>query len=295
MPMRMVMSVFMMMVMRMVAVIVRVLRFVAATSMIVLVFIAVPMIVIMRVPVRMAVAVVMFVSMIVIMIMIMIMCVPVCMVMSVPVSAVMVVLMHMIVCMAVSVIVIMRVSMCMVVIVPMPVVMVMMVRMRGVGFLGQHRIFPLCEKRIGGADHHAQHVRLIRQVAGACAVADRFDDDRGDAAREAVHGRSDNARSRWRRHLHAVVGRGNRQSAHHFQRGRGRHRINAVIDVDPARAQRHGRAVDALDIQRIDRQRDADHVNDRIDRADFVKMHPINRDAVDLRFRDGDFFENGKT
>jgi len=238
------------------------------------VLVSMPVLMLMSVSMRMAVAVIVIVSMRVL--------VPVLMVMLVPMG------------MSMPMLMLMRMPMLMLMRMPMLVVMVMMVRMRGEGFLRQHRIFPLREKRIGGADHNAQHVRLVRQVAGACAVADRFDDDRGDAAREAVNDRSDNARSRWRRHLHAVVGRGDRQPAHHFQCGWGWHRINAVVDVDPARTQRYRRAIDALDIQRIDRQGDADHVNDRIDGADFVKMHPIDRDAMDLRFRDGDFFKNGK-
>ena len=54
-------------------------------------------------------------------------------------------------------------------------------------------------------------------------------------------------------------------------------------DLDEPVARRHRRADDSLDAQQIEPDRRADDVGDRIDGADFVEVHLLDRRAVHLR------------
>jgi len=67
-----------------------------------------------------------------------------------------------------------------------------------------------------------------------------------------------------------------------------------VIALDRARAERDGGAIDVFRLQRVESQRNADYVYDRIDRADFVEMDFLDRNAMYFAFRDADLFEYGK-
>lgn len=216
----------------------------------------------------------------------------------------MVMLMRMIVIMVVMlmfmrVIVIMVMVMVMVsVLMRMAMTMMMMrmlMRRRGIRQVRRQGCGPFGNVGIGRTYDDPQHVGLIRQVARPRAVADRFDDHRRQSARKVVHDRCDDACACRRRHFHRIGGRRDRQPAHHFQRGRSRNRINAVIAFDRARAERHRRAVDRLRLQGVERQRDADDIGDRINRPDFMEMHFFQRQAVDFAFRNGDFFEDRQT
>ena len=231
------------------------------------------------VPMIVTVAVFMLMSMMMLMVMVMMMIVPVIMVMM------MIMVVMMTVPMMVPVIVIVMMMMMM---------MMMLVRMNvlGVNKLMSRR--PLRHIRIGRADDDAQHVRPVRQVARTGSVADRFDDHLRQSGGEAACESRYDAGAGRRRHLHLVVGLRDRQPAHHLERGRRRDRIQAVIAAHRSRSERHGGAVYVIGIERIERERDADHVDDRIDRADFVKMHLFERNAVNFAFGDADFFENGQ-
>lgn len=67
-----------------------------------------------------------------------------------------------------------------------------------------------------------------------------------------------------------------------------------MVAAHRSRAERDGGAVDRLGLQRIERQRDADDVDDGIDRAYFVEVHLRERNAVDFGFGDSDFFEDSQ-
>lgn len=175
------------------------------------------------------------------------------------------------------------------------VMMVMMLagkRLFGMNMLAGRPFRDICVCR---TYDDAQHVRLARQVARPGAVADRFDDHRRKPFGEIVHDGGYDSRTGRSRHLHRIVGRGDRKPAHHFERCRRGYRIQAMVASDRSRAERDRGAINRLGLQRIERQRDADHVDDRIDRAYFVEMHLLERNAVDLALGDSDFFEYGQT
>lgn len=106
---------------------------------------------------------------------------------------------------------------------------------------------PFVHIRIRFSYYDPQHVRLIRQVTGTCAVADRVDDHRRQAACELVHQAGYDSGARRCRHLQGIRSRHNRQSAHHLERRRSRHRINAMIAMDRSRAERYRGGVNFLD------------------------------------------------
>lgn len=153
---------------------------------------------------------------------------------------------------------------------------------------------PFCDIGVSRADDDAQHVRLVRQIARSGAVTDRLYDHRRKTFGEIVHDGGYDSRAGRSRHLHRIVGRGDREPAHHFERGRCGYRIQAVVASDRSRAERDGSAINRLGLQRIERQRDADYVDDRIDRAYLVEMHLLERNAVDFALGDADFFEYGQ-
>ena len=63
-------------------------------------------------------------------------------------------------------------------------------------------------------------------------------------------------------------------------------------DLDEAVPGRHRRANDAFDAQQIEADRRADDVGNRIDGADFVKMHFLDRRAVHLGLGLGQLVED---
>ncbi len=57
-----------------------------------------------------------------------------------------------------------------------------------------------------------------------------------------------------------------------------------MFGVDGATADVNGRAVNPVDAEQVEGEADADDIADGIDRADFVKMHLFDIDAVDSGF-----------
>lgn len=235
--------------------------------------------------VRTAVVVLVFMVVVVVMIMIVMMV----LVFKVMVMIVIVMMMYM------SVIMLVLVVMMPVPVIMRMVVMVMMMVVR------MHRLVnmrmggrPFRDIRVDRADDDPQHVRLVRQIARPGAVADRFHDHRRQPFGEIVHDGRNDARPGRCRHFHRVIGLRDRQSAHHLERSRGGNRIQPVVAAHRSRAERHGGAVYIFGLQRIERKRDADDVDDRIDRADLVKVHVFNRNAVNFPFGDADFFEDSQ-
>ena len=81
--------------------------------------------------------------------------------------------------------------------------------------------------------------------------------------------------------------------AENFQRGGGRHRETAVRAIDPAGALGDWRGEHARFAEQLERDAAADDVDDRVHRADLVKMHLVRRHAVNLALGHGDSAENG--
>lgn len=180
--------------------------------------------------------------------------------------------------------------------VPMMVVMMMLVVMVRVRFrsvmVKLH--LPLAHVRVEMPDDGAKYVRLAGKFARAGAVADRFDDHRREALRELVHDRGNYACAGRRRHLELVRCRRDRQALHHLESRRRRNRVQAVIALHSARTERYRGRVNAFRLQRVDGQRNADHVGDRIDGADFVEVDLLDGNAVNFPFGGGDFLEDGQ-
>lgn len=195
----------------------------------------------------------------------------------------------------IMVVMIMRMLVMMVVIMTVMVMMIIM-RVLMMVVMGQMlmRELPFADIRVHLPDNDAQHVRLLRQVACACAIADAVYDHRREAFGKLVDDACDNAGACRRCHFHRVRCGSDRHANHHFERSRRRHRVNAVIDMDRAGTERYWRSINALDIQRVDGQCYADNIDDGIDGSDFVEMHFLDGGAVNFGFRDGDFFENGQ-
>ncbi len=245
---------------------------------------------IMRMPVSVVVMVMVIGVMVaVLMVMVIVMSVMVPVLMMVIVMSVMVPVLMVVMVMS------MMAAVLMVVIMPMFMMMMVMIMLMMMSVLVMERFrgqLPFAKQRVRLPDDDAKDVRLRRQISRTGAVPDRFDDHRRDAAGKFVDEPGDNACTGRRRHLLLVWSRRDRQAAHHFQRGRRRHRIEAMVAVDRSGAKRNGRGDDFLDMQRVDRERHTDHIDDRIDRTHFVEMHLIHRDVVNFRFGYADFIEN---
>lgn len=67
-----------------------------------------------------------------------------------------------------------------------------------------------------------------------------------------------------------------------------------MIAAYRSRSERHGGTVDELGLKRIERQSYTDHIDDGVNRANLVKMHLFERNAVNFTFGDADFFEDGQ-
>lgn len=258
--------------------------------------------VVMVVMMSMMVIVMVIMAMIMMVIMIMVVTMLVIMMMVMMVMIVMMVMMVMIVVMIVMMI--MMVIVIMVVMMPVVVVMIMIMGMAMavvVMMLMRVRLprmdrvqtrLPMVHVLVGGTRHDAQHVRLVRQVARPGAVADRFDNHRRQPFGKFVDDAGDDAGSRRRRHFHRVRGRRDRQAAHHFQRRRRGHRVQAVIAAHRPGSEGNGGAINEFRLQRIERQRHADDVDDRVDRTDFMEMDFLHRNAVNFAFGNADLFKN---
>ena len=76
--------------------------------------------------------------------------------------------------------------------------------------------------------------------------------------------------------------------------GRRRHRQHAMLRLHRAAAEVERRAVDRVDAQQLETQARADDIGDRIHRADFVKMHFLDRHLVHGGFRLAQSLEHGR-
>ena len=137
---------------------------------------------------------------------------------------------------------------------------------------------------VGLADQHAQHVRRLAEVAmrprrsrrrrsriagngpneAACAVSS-----------SAPVGVSSSA---------SRAAREDRRVAEQAHRRRRRHREHAVRRVDHPAADVQRRADDAVGLEPVEREHRADDVDDRVERADLVQVHALDRHLVDGRF-----------
>ena len=133
------------------------------------------------------------------------------------------------------------------------------------------------------ADQHAQHVRRRRIVAVAGAVADALDRHRRNRAERRGVGRHDQRAGR--RHellLHRAAV--DRRVAEQPHRRRRRHRKHAVRRAPPCRrrrsaASRRSRSAPTHSM----REHGADDVDDRVEGADLVQVHLLDRHLVDGR------------
>lgn len=142
------------------------------------------------------------------------------------------------------------------------------------------------------ADNDPQDVRLIRKIPGTGPVADRFDNHRRQPFAELVGQPADDSCAGRRRHFHRIRGWSDRQSLHHFQRRWRGDRVDAVIAAYRPRTERNRRADDFLDLERVDRKRYADDIDDGVDGADFVEVNRFDRNIMYFGLGDRNFLEN---
>ena len=133
------------------------------------------------------------------------------------------------------------------------------------------------------ADEHAQHVRRVRQVAIAGAVADAVDRHRRHGTERRRIARDQQRAGR--RHEFALNAGGiYRRPAEQLHGGRRRNRKVAVRRLHHAAADVQRRADDAIGTEPLHRKDGADDVDDRVERADLVQMNLLDRNLVDGRF-----------
>ena len=135
-----------------------------------------------------------------------------------------------------------------------------------------------------GPDHRPQRVRTaLPGIRGAEAVPDPFRGHRGPAA-EGV-GEPGQDRSRRRGALEAgPVGEGG-NAAEQQARGRRGNLQGAVLRLDRAAAEIDGRRDDPIRSEVVDAGDGAHDVHQRVEGAQFVKMHGLGGHPVDLRLR----------
>jgi hypothetical protein len=258
----------------------------------------VPVVVIMVMTVIVPVVVIMVMTVIVPVVVVkaMPMVVPVVMVMVMPVIVPVVVVMVMTVIVPVVVIMVMPVIvpvvvvMVMPVIVPVVVVMVMPMVVPVVVVMVMTVIVPVVVvKAMAGAggifsDHGPKHVRLIGQLHRSRPVTDRFHHHRRELRRKFLHNPGYNAGAGRRSQFGPVRCGGDRQSFHHFQCGRRRHRVQAVGAPDHPGSKRNGGSNDFVDLQRINGQGNSDDIDNRVDGSHFVKVDGFHCCSVYLGF-----------
>lgn len=178
--------------------------------------------------------VLMLIIVIVLVTMIAIVMMPFSMMMVMVMIVMMVVMMMVMIMMIVLVIVIvvmlvfMLMFMPMIMVVPVVVVVMMMMVLMGMRMLGRNMrmaCFPFRDILVHRTDDDPQHVRSVRQIAGSGSVPDGLDDHRRQPFGEVVYDAGDDPGPRRRSHLHRIVGRGDRQAAHHLERSRCRNRV----------------------------------------------------------------------
>jgi len=149
--------------------------------------------------------------------------------MMVMVMIVMMVMVVMIVMMVIMMIMMMLVFMPMIMIMVVPVVVVvMMMLLMGVRMLGRNMrmaCFPFRDILVHRTDDDPQHVRPVRQIAGTGSVPDGLDDHRRQPFGEVVYDAGHDPGPGRRSHLHRIVGRRDRQTAHHLERSRRRNGV----------------------------------------------------------------------
>ncbi len=118
------------------------------------------------------------------------------------------------------------------------VVMLMMVLVHMLIFAGHDIVvdMELRQVRIAVAHDDPKHVRLVRQVARACAVANGLNDHRRQAGAEFVHQAGDDSCASRGSHFQSIFRVCDRQPFHHFKCGGSRYGINAVVAVNDAGA-----------------------------------------------------------
>ena len=116
----------------------------------------------------------------------------------------------------------------------------------------------------------------------AGAQADRLDRQGRQRTEPLDDGRQDRGAG-GRGQLHLDHRLGQRNASEQLGRGGRGQRHPAVGRLDPAAARRDRAGLEAIDAQQVEPDRRADDVDDRVDRADFVKMDLGQVDAVDPR------------
>ena len=106
---------------------------------------------------------------------------------------------------------------------------------------------------------------------------------------ESIDNRFENGRAGWRGQLGLDRHVGQRDALEQLGGPRRRHRANAVGDADRAPSGRNPAGDDLIGPQHVKADRGADDIDNRVDRADFVKMDPVDRRSVHagLGLRDG--------
>ena len=110
--------------------------------------------------------------------------------------------------------------------------------------------------------------------------------------REARSQRLHDRRARRRDQLRLQAGRIHRRILQQFHGRRSRHRKRSVRALHRPAAHIQRRTDDLIHAQRLGPNRRADDIHDRIHRADFVKMHGLDRSIVNLRLRRAQRLEN---
>ena len=141
--------------------------------------------------------------------------------------------------------------------------------------LQQHDMFGVfCDGR--RADEDPKNVGSFGKRHRSAAAADRFDRHRRHWAETISQsfrdgGSGGRCQFRFDRHI------GERNSLQNLCGPRSRHRTDPMVDFDKPSTRRNSIADHSLNPQQVKRHGNANDINDRIDRADFVEMDLLNR------------------
>ena len=93
---------------------------------------------------------------------------------------------------------------------------------------------------------------------------------------------SHDCRTRWRDQFKWNVGLPNRVILKDFKDSRCRERIHTVGRTERAFAVDQARKIDSLNLKRFNADAAEDDIDDRVERADLVKLHFFNGSSVNL-------------
>src|SRR5262245_12576149 len=133
-------------------------------------------------------------------------------------------------------------------------------------------------------DKQAQTVRKVLKLFRPGAVPDTIDHKAGQLAEVVNDGGKDSSAGRGHEFRGYVFGIDARAPKQIRCSGSG-NRIYAMLTVNESSADIDGRTDESIDGQRIEANRCAHCIDNRIDRAHFMELHIFRRDVMDVSLR----------